>query len=98
MGELARPAQPATLVHVSFPRVTATRRLVDRCPTCRRRTRKVAQHEDWYGWQVTCCACGERWQDGERCPRSPERGWRQRSSEQAKRLWREMDKSKEQHD
>lgn len=78
-------------VHICWRRVVEVRRIVDECPTCQRRTRKVGEFEEMYGWTITCCACGEVWQDGcdglERCPRPFERGWRKRSAESAKRKW-----------
>jgi hypothetical protein len=78
-------------LHICWRRVVEVRRIVDACTTCQRRTRKVGEFEEMYGWTVTCCACGEVWQDGsdglERRPRPFERGWRQRSAERAKHRW-----------
>lgn len=48
------------------------------CPTCERRTRNLLTFFPWYGWRRVCLSCGESWDDGERCPRPFERGWRAR--------------------
>lgn len=41
--------------------------------------------QDWYGWEVTCLGCGDRWQDGERGERPFMRGWRKDSIAKAMR-------------
>lgn len=38
----------------------------------------LAEHEEWYGWTLTCLTCGDSWQDGQRSERPFERGWRKR--------------------
>ncbi len=75
-------------VHIHAPPPTSTRRLVDHCPTCRRRTRKVARCYAYYGALVTCCACGEQWSDGEMCPRPFRRGWRDEAAARARAEWK----------
>ena len=76
-----------SLVHIYAPEPDRVRRIVDPCPTCERKTRKVAVHTPWHGWAVTCCACGECWEDGTRCPRPFERGWRKKAAARAKSVW-----------
>lgn len=62
-------------------------RRVMRCATCKTRRRMIVQDEVWYGPTVTCCHCGERWQDGERCLRSNKRGWRREAAAEATAEW-----------
>lgn len=57
------------------------------CPTCGRRRRMVAMIQEWYDPVVTCCACGESWEGGERLQRPFARGWRQAASARARRHW-----------
>lgn len=75
-------------VHIHAPPATSVRRIVDYCPTCDRRTRKVAHLYQYHGPLVTCCACGETWSDGEMCPRPFARGWRQKSIARARAEWK----------
>ena len=78
-------------VHICWRRVTELKGFVRKCPTCGKRTRQVGELEDYFGWTITCCACGDRWQDGvdglERCPRPFERGWRKKAIAAAQELW-----------
>lgn len=62
-------------------------RRVLRCPTCKARRRMLAQTYAWYGPQVTCCHCGDTWNDGEREPRTNRRGWRQEAATKATAGW-----------
>lgn len=64
-----------------------TIRRVMRCATCKTRRRMLVQDEAWYGSTVTCCHCGDRWQDGERCLRSNKRGWRKEAAAKATAEW-----------
>lgn len=50
---------------------------------------------EWYGWDVTCCACGEVWQDGERAERPFRPRWREKNAKAARKLWEEMTDSRE---
>lgn len=72
---------------VCRPRVVAERRLVRNCPTCKARRRMYGALQWWYGWAITCCTCGETWQDGEMCPRPFMRGWRKESSAKARKRY-----------
>lgn len=74
-------------LHVTFRKIVETRRIFDHCPTCERRTRKWGEYEHWFGWTVTCTICGERWENGDRCPRPFERGWRARQAEWARKQY-----------
>ena len=81
MSETAR-------VHVHAPPPTrGDIRRMD-CPTCERRTYSVGLFFEWYGWDVTCLACGEEWQDGERAERPFAPKWRERNKEAARVAYR----------
>lgn len=73
-----------TAVHIHAPPVVDFRTLRRKCPTCGRRRTMFASLQEWYGWHVTCLACGESWQDGERCSRPFVPGWRRRNIAAAK--------------
>ncbi|MET9957428.1 hypothetical protein ABZ135_38550 [Streptomyces sp. NPDC006339] len=62
-------------------------RRILRCPTCKTRRRMLAQDEAWYGLSMTCCHCGDRWQDGELYPRPRQRGWRKEAAANATTAW-----------
>ncbi|GHC38697.1 hypothetical protein GCM10010348_77610 [Streptomyces anthocyanicus] len=64
-----------------------TIRRIWRCPTCKTRRRMLFQDEAWYGMTMTCCHCGDRWQDGELCPRPAKRGWRKEAAAKATAEW-----------
>lgn len=66
------------------PRISDARTTMRNCPTCRARRRFWSIFEEWYGWTETCLTCGDSWQDGERCERPAERGWRAKSVAHAK--------------
>lgn len=78
-------------IHINCPRPTHRLRRVLKCPTCVRRRRMVMEIFEWYGTDVTCCGCGERWQDNEMCPRPFCPGWRKRNIEQARAKWLRYD-------
>lgn len=75
-------------MHIQNPEPEAFRRLITPCPTCKRRTRKVAFYTPYYGWDVTCCACGDCWDDEYMRPRPFRRGWRQQAIKEAKQSWK----------
>jgi hypothetical protein len=75
-------------VHISAPKPLEIKRIVKQCPWCERRTRQVGVFFDWFGWNITCCSCGECWEGGEGLPHPFERGWRKRRIAEAKALWR----------
>jgi hypothetical protein len=58
------------------------------CPDCKRWSRIIGFHQEWYGWDETCLRCGRGWQDGEWLPLEFERGVRARHIRQAKATWR----------
>ncbi len=59
------------------------------CPTCKRIRFMVITHAPWYDTDRTCLRCGERWDvDGTRADRPFERGWRKKSIQAAKDLYR----------
>lgn len=77
-----------TAVHIHAPRPNLRKSMRNHCPTCERRTWKLAWFYEWYGWNVTCLLCGERWQDGERSDRPFKPRWRRESIDLAKKYWR----------
>lgn len=62
-------------------------RRIFRCPTCKMRRRMLWQDEVWYGVTVTCCHCGDSWQDGELYPRPAKRSWRKEAAAKATAAW-----------
>lgn len=70
-------------VHINWTRYSDTRCVVINCPTCERQRRALYQFQDWYGGDVTCCGCGERWSDGEMNERPFCPGWRKENREHA---------------
>ncbi|MFD6490328.1 hypothetical protein [Streptomyces sp. NPDC060188] len=62
-------------------------RRIFRCGTCKTRRRMLWRDEAWYGVTITCCHCGDRWQDGERYPRPSKRGWRTEAAAKATVEW-----------
>lgn len=82
------------IISICFPRYTAARKFRHRCPTCKKRRTFVAWYEDWYGWMEVCLACGERFEDGEMCPRPYFCGpWRQKAILEAKKEWTILSKT-----
>lgn len=73
-------------VIVCYARGFAIRRIMQ-CPTCKTRRRMVALDEVWYGTSLTCCHCGDHWQDGERYPRPTHKGWRKEAAAKAAAQW-----------
>lgn len=62
-------------------------RRILRCRTCKTRRRMFVSVAIWYGPQVTCCHCGDTWNDGERALRSNLRGWRKEAAAKATAAW-----------
>jgi hypothetical protein len=62
-------------------------RKIARCPICKTRRRMLVEDEVWYGTTVTCCHCGDSWQDGELSLRPARRGWRKEASAKATAKW-----------
>jgi len=75
-------------VMVCAPTAQRTQRRILNCPTCKQRRRFICTLYEWYGWLVTCCACGDSWEDGERLPRPFARGWREQAKAKAKAAWK----------
>jgi hypothetical protein len=73
-------------IHLKFTRYSETRVGVVWCPTCERLRRMLCRFEVWYGWSVTCCGCGEQWEDGEQSERPFMRGWRRKNIEEARAI------------
>ena len=76
---------PAHVI-VCRARQYAIRRILQ-CPTCKARRRMLCEDEAWYGMTITCCHCGDRWQDGELYPRPRTRGWRKEAAAKATAAW-----------
>ena len=79
-------------VHICAPRPDKVWIERFHCHNCERRRFAVLQHIEWYGVDATCLRCGERYSDEGRLPRPFERGWRERSKESARRLYRRFTK------
>ncbi|MFD8469042.1 hypothetical protein ACFV10_28540 [Streptomyces cyaneofuscatus] len=62
-------------------------RRILRCATCKTRRRMLVVDNGWYGTSITCCHCGDTWQDGERALRSNKRGWRKEAAAKATTGW-----------
>jgi hypothetical protein len=74
-------------IHIQRPRIIMRKVESQHCPTCELDQAFLIEHHAWYGQDATCLVCGDRWQDGEMCPRPFARGWRRQSVEHAlKRL------------
>lgn len=72
-------------VIICYPRYTYFRRVM-RCGACKRRRRMVVAEEGWYGFHVTCCACGyRRHSDGPVSNRSKRE--RAKRAAEAKAIW-----------
>lgn len=62
-------------------------RKVMHCPICKAKRRMLVEDEAWYGPTVTCCHCGDSWQDGELSFRPARRGWRKEAAAKAAAKW-----------
>lgn len=77
------------IITICFPVLTAVKKARHHCPNCKKRRTFVMWFEDWYGWTAVCLGCGDRWQDGEMCPRPYFCGpWRQEAIRHAKEQWK----------
>ena len=71
-------------IHIYAPSATeAVIRSLD-CPTCKRRRFALCLHYEWFGPDMTCLGCGERWNEDGRAERPFARGWRKESIRQAR--------------
>jgi len=77
-------------LHIHAPKATAKRAVTAMCPDCKKRTRMLQFFTPWYGWDSTCIKCGRKWQDGEWTRLNFERKARAKSVKSAKKLWRSM--------
>lgn len=75
-------------LHICYSRKDGEARRVMFCPTCKRRRRFYGWFQEWYGWTITCCHCGDKWADGERLERPFVR--REKSAKPARRAWRAL--------
>lgn len=91
-GQIIDLKQIVGTIHISRPSIIQRTVELQRCPTCKKDQAFVIEIIAWYGQDATCLGCGERWNDGEMCPRPFARGWRRESIERAiKRLSRPLD-------
>lgn len=83
-------------IHIHAPQATerAIRRIA--CPTCSKPRYMASWFTPWYGWDITCLKCGDRWQDGEMSERPFERAWRSKSIRAARARWRAAPQPQEQ--
>ena len=81
--------QPApSRIHIAWIKYEEVKIPVVLCPTCGVRRRLLACFRLWYGWDITCLTCGERWADGQMAERPFSRGWRQESVAAAREIWK----------
>ena len=71
-------------IHICAPAADIRKAAFQKCPTCKRKRRFLAEHYEWYGWRMTCLTCGDVWNDGERQERPFNHGWRKASVYNAK--------------
>lgn len=71
-------------IHIKWVRYDREEITTQHCPTCGSEQKFLSQFENWYGWTETCLNCGDRWMDGERCPRPFAPRWRELSIAAAK--------------
>lgn len=76
-----------SVIHIYAPQPDIRKITAGTCPDCKRRTRFIAFHVEWYGWDSTCLRCGRRWQNGEWMHLDFVRGSRQKSVQRAKARW-----------
>lgn len=65
-----------SLVHIKFPRVDWCYVRVLDCPTCQRKRTMWVWGECWYGSELTCLTCGERFGEDGMCGRPFAPRWR----------------------
>lgn len=75
-------------LHILAPAPITRKLLRLKCTTCEKKTWFTCWHYEWYGSSKTCLRCGENFADNQRCERPFAPGWRKRSIQDAKRLWR----------
>lgn len=73
-GRLVESSELTGLVIICFPSVIERKVELQRCPTCKKDQAFFIEVLAWYGSDATCLGCGERWNDGEMCPRPFARG------------------------
>lgn len=78
------------LIHICFSRKDMESRRIQFCPTCKKRRRFYGWFQEWYGWEITCLGCGDRWQDGELAERPFRPRWRQENIAEAKKCWKRL--------
>jgi hypothetical protein len=76
-----------TDLHVCFAHKEFQSIRPDDCPTCEARTITYGWFEKWYGWDITCLSCGERWfpDEGEIAERPFRPRWRNENIEAARK-------------
>lgn len=62
-------------------------RRIAMCPVEHKRRRIYCRFQHWYGWEMYCLGCGDRWADGELGSRPFMRGWRKEAIARHKRYW-----------
>lgn len=72
-------------IHINWTRYSERACIFGHCPTCERDRRMFGAFQEWYGWDVTCAGCGDRWSDGEMHDRPFAPGWRRKNIEYARR-------------
>jgi hypothetical protein len=75
-------------VHVCAPHAVGKFVNAGICPDCKKWSRFIGLHYEWYGTDQTCLRCGRSWSDGEWMPLNFERQSRQKSIASAKHIFR----------
>ena len=85
-GRVDRSVMPA--IHLYAPKPTSRWIRAGTCPDCKKRTRFLGWHYEWYGSDQVCLRCGREWSDGEWMPLPFMRGARAHNIAEAKARWR----------
>ena len=76
------------MIHVHAPPATGMKISREHCPTCQKRRYMLVATYEWYGPNIVCLKCGERWNEEGRVERPFCRSWRQMSIDSAKKWYR----------
>ncbi len=71
-------------VIICAPRPVTIKMVENDCPTCKKKTEFLFESYEWYGGEITCLNCGDRWNEDGRAERPFMRGWREKSIANAK--------------
>jgi len=72
---------------VCAPRPVKIDRIKRDCPTCEKETIFQEEVYEWYGGQITCLMCGDRWNEDGRANRPFARNWKVDRLDGVNRTW-----------